>query len=146
MAVRTSSIEDSTVGSLSETSGGPEHTRERLATYNETTKTLIPSSTAGLGGTVNHERNDTHPLDDVQQAAKVMRVAALGEVHQQLGGLFPDSRVAVFSDAAQLGDDHHFNQLILEQDKGETQELKFNLQTCKLHQCLEETKEMETYY
>lgn len=101
--------------------------------------------TAELGGTVNHERDDTHPLDDVQQATKVMRVAALGEVNQQLGGLFPDSRVAVFSDAAQLGDDHHFNQLILERDKGETRELKFTLQTCKLHQCLEETKEMKTY-
>lgn len=47
MAVRTSSIEDSSVGSLSETSGSPEHTRERLATYTETTKTLIPSSLLG---------------------------------------------------------------------------------------------------
>lgn len=63
-----------------------------------------------------------------------MRVAALGEVHQQLGSLFPDSWVAVFSDATQLGDDHHFNQLILEQDKGETQELNLNLQIYKLHQ------------
>lgn len=83
---------------------------------------------------MNHERDDTHPLDDVQQATKVMRVAALSEVHQQLGGLFPDSWVTVFSDAAQLGDDRHFNQLILERDKGETQELNLNLQTYKLPQ------------
>lgn len=98
---------------------------------NKDTGTII---TSGLGGTVNHEQDDTYPLDDVQQATKVMRVTALSEVHQQLGGLFPDSWVAVFSDAAQLRDNHHFNQLILERDKGETQDLNLNLQTYKLHQ------------
>lgn len=38
IAVLTSSIGDSAVGSLSETSRGPEHTRERLATYTEEKK------------------------------------------------------------------------------------------------------------
>lgn len=62
--------------------------------------------------------SDTNPLDDVQQAAEVVRVAALGQVHQQLGGLLPDGRVAVVGDGAELGDDHRLDQLVL----GETRE------------------------
>lgn len=44
-----------------------------------------------------------------------MCVAALSEVHQQLGGLFSDSQVPVFSDSSELRDHHHLNQLILKQ-------------------------------
>lgn len=56
-----------------------------------------------------------YPLNDVQQAGEVVRVAALGEVHQQLGGLFPDGQVPVFSYRTELGDHHRLNQLILGQ-------------------------------
>lgn len=58
-----------------------------------------------------------YPFNDVQQAGEVVCVAALCEVHQQLGGLFSDSQVPVFSYPTELWDHHHFNQLILEKVK-----------------------------
>lgn len=113
MAVRTSSMDDSTVASLSETSCSPEHTRERLATWRtrDSVKFCRVEPRA--------ERcADTHPLDDVQQAAEVVRVAALGQVHQQLGGLLAHGRVAVVGDGAELRDDHCLDQLVLEGREG----------------------------
>lgn len=68
-----------------------------------------------------------YPLNDVQQAGEVVRVAALSEVHQQLSGLFSDSQVPIFSYPTELGDHHHFNQLILEQDKEENKRQSFIL-------------------
>ena len=54
-------------------------------------------------------------LNDVQQAIEVVCVAALCQVHQQLGGLFSNGKVPVFSYPTELGDHHHLNQLVLEQ-------------------------------
>lgn len=55
-----------------------------------------------------------YPLNDVQQAGEVVCVAAFSKVYQQLGGLFSDGQVPVFSYPTELRDHHHFNQLILE--------------------------------
>lgn len=68
-----------------------------------------------------------YPLNDVQQAGEMVCVAALSQVHQQLGGLFSDSQVPVFSYPTELGDHHHFNQLILEQVKEENKRKSFIL-------------------
>lgn len=56
-----------------------------------------------------------YPLNDIQQAGEVVSVASLSEVDQQLGGLLSDSKVPVFSYSTELGDHHHFYQLILGQ-------------------------------
>lgn len=47
----------------------------------------------------------------------MVRVAALSQVHQQLGGLLPHGWVAVLCDCAELGDDHSLDQLILQADE-----------------------------
>lgn len=58
-----------------------------------------------------------HLLDDVQQAVEVVGVAALGQVHQQLGGQLTDLVVFIVGDVSQLGDDHQVDQLFLQEGK-----------------------------
>lgn len=101
-------MDESTVASLSQTSCGPEYTRERLATCRTRDSSQVSHWRREQSATPH-----TYPLDDVQQAAKVVRVAALGQVHQQLGGLLAHGRVAVVGDGAELRDDHRLDQLVL---------------------------------
>ncbi len=67
-------------------------------------------------------RAQRYLLDDVEQAAEVMRAAALGEVHQQLRGLFPDGQISIFSDLTQLRNHHHLDQLLLIPENTDDQE------------------------
>ncbi|KAK2097358.1 hypothetical protein P7K49_022809 [Saguinus oedipus] len=63
--------------------------------------------------------NGAHLLDDVQQAVEVVCVAALCQVHQQLGGQLSDLVVFILGDVGELGDDHRVNQLLLHRHKGD---------------------------
>ncbi len=67
-------------------------------------------------------RAQRYLLDDVEQAAEVMGAAALGEIHQQLRGLFPDGQISIFSDLTQLRNHHHLDQLLLVPENTDNQE------------------------
>lgn len=55
-----------------------------------------------------------YSLNDVQQAAEVMRAAALSQINQQLSRLFSDGQVPILSYPVELRDHDGLNQLILE--------------------------------
>lgn len=66
-------------------------------------------ATAETGG----EAQCPYLLYDIQQAAEVMGIATLSQVHQQLGGQFANLVVFIFWDMRQLGDDQ-INQFLLQ--------------------------------
>lgn len=105
------------MGSLSEASWGPGHTRERLATCRATQVAAIRTEGPHGGGSGIVACVRVHPLDDVQQAGEVVGGAALGQVHQQLRGLLSHCQVPVLGYPTELGDHDHLYQLVLE-DRG----------------------------
>lgn len=62
--------------------------------------------------------NGSHLFNDVQQTVEVVGVAALCQVHQQLGSQFSDLMVFILGDMGELGDDHRVDQLLLQQAQG----------------------------
>lgn len=61
------------------------------------------------------ETRSPYLLYDIQQAAEVMGIATLSQVHQQLGGQFANLVVFIFWDMRQLGDDQ-IDQFLLQSE------------------------------